>query len=522
MRFYILFIIVVFLIGCSKPKDDKQQVVPPIERPMVKAIFINNSALSQPLPNINTLPDIKINFSAPIKEQTLATAISVTDAAGAKVNLKPTLSADEKTVGLQPVEPLSYLKKYNLTIGTTLQSKNGAFLETSVSQSFATSIDSSRKFTSISDELLLTKVQQQTFKYFWDFAHPVSGLIREGSQHSPDIVTIGGSGFGLMAILVGIERGFISKIEGLQRVQKMTTFLKEKVPTFHGAYPHWVNGATGAVIPFSSDDNGADLVETSFLVQGLIAVREYFSGNGDEFFLRNDINTIINKIEWSWFQQNNQNVLYWHWSADKAWVMNLKIQGWNECLVTYLLAAGSKNHPIKKQVYDAGWAKNGAIKNGKQFYGQTLPLGQDYGGPLFFSQYSFLGLNPNKLSDAYAAYFDQNKAHTLINYEYCKTNPKGFYGYSDSVWGLTASTIKNGYTASSPSNDMGFIAPTAALSSFPYTPAQSMAALRFYYYVLGDKLWKEYGFADAFSLDVLKMMDFGLAMHTLLLIRGQL
>jgi hypothetical protein len=289
----------------------------------------------------------------------------------------------------------------------------------------------------------------------------------------------------------------------LQRMQTIVGFLKNKADKFHGAFPHWLNGNTGAVVPFSAKDNGADLVETSFLMQGLITARQYFS-NADpaESSLRNDINDLWHGVEWNWFRKNNENVLYWHWSPNFFWEMNHQIKGWNECLITYVLAAASPTYAIPKIVYDNGWASNGGMKNGNTYYGITLPLGPPLGGPLFFSHYSFLGINPNNLTDAYANYFTQNKNHSLINYSYAVADPKK-HGYRDSIWGLTASDIPNGYTASSPTNDVGVIAPTAALSSFPYTPVESMKALKFFYYKLGDKLWKEYGFVDAFSLNQL-------------------
>lgn len=361
-------------------------------------------------------------------------------------------------------------------------------------------VDSTDKFPVISDEALLTLVQKQTFKYFWDFAHPVSGLARERNT-SGDVVTSGGSGFGIMTIPVAIERGFITRAEGLQRIQKITGFLKTNTQKFHGAFPHWINGSTGAVVAFSTKDDGADLVETSYLIQGLLTARQYFNGtDATETALRNDINTIWHGVEWDWFRKNNENVLYWHWSPTYNWDMNLPIKGWNECLITYALALSSPTHPIPKIVYDNGWTGNGSFANGKDYYGITLPLGGAYGGPLFFSQYSFLGLNPKLLIDKYANYFNQNRNHALINYNYCKTNPLKYYGYSDQCWGLTASDIPDGYTASSPTNDQGIIAPTAALSSFPYTPVESMKALKFFYYKLGDKIWGAYGFYDAFSL----------------------
>jgi hypothetical protein len=363
-------------------------------------------------------------------------------------------------------------------------------------------IDTADRFPRISDTALLDLVQKQTFKYFWNLAHPVSGLARERNT-SGDLVTSGGSGFGIMSIVVAASRGFIGRDEALTRMQKIVGFLRDTAQTFHGAYPHWLDGKTGEVIPFSDKDDGADLVETSFLMQGLLTARQFFDGaSTDETNLRNDINTIWDRVEWDWFRKNGEDVLYWHWSPDFQWQMNFPIRGWNECLITYVLAASSNGHSIPKSVYDNGWAQNGAIENNSTYYGIKLPLGPPLGGPLFFAHYSFLGLDPRDLKDAYANYWTQNTAHAMINYKYCVDNPKNYTGYSSSVWGLTASDDNDGYSAHSPENDLGVISPTAALASFPYTPEQSMEALKYFYYKLGDRVWKNYGFVDAFNLSV--------------------
>jgi hypothetical protein len=316
-----------------------------------------------------------------------------------------------------------------------------------------------------------------------------------------------------MSIVVAVHRNFISRADGLLRMQKIVGFLKNKADRFHGAFPHWLDGNTGKVIPFSPKDNGADLVETSFLMQGLLTARQFFDvANTDETNLRNDINTLWKSVEWNWFTRSNEKVLYWHWSPTYNWDMNFPIKGWNEALITYVLAASSPTFPISKDVYDEGWASNGAIKNGNSYFGIQLPLGPNYGGPLFFAHYSFLGINPTGLTDAYANYQTQNTNHTLINYNFCKQNPNGFYGYSDSCWGLTASDDdKSGYLAHEPNNDDGVISPTAALSSMPYTPTESMKALKFFYYKLGDKTFKDYGFVDAFSLQDIWFADSYLA-----------
>ena len=168
------------------------------------------------------------------------------------------------------------------------------------------------------------------------------------------------------------------------------------------------------MVPFSQNDDGADLVETSYLMQGLITARQFFNGGGDESTLRDDINVIWNRVEWDWFRNNDQQVLYWHWSPNKEWAMNFPIRGYNECLITYVMAASSTDHSIPKSVYEQGWARNGAIQNNGTYYGVTLPLGSSSGGPLFFAHYSFLGLNPFDLVDQYANYWTQN----LVSHTY--------------------------------------------------------------------------------------------------------
>jgi hypothetical protein len=355
----------------------------------------------------------------------------------------------------------------------------------------------------LSDSELLDLVQRQTIKYFWDFGHPVSGMARERSNEAYDygneVVTTGGTGFGIMALIAGVERKWLPRDTVARRLLKMIKFLS-KADSYHGVFPHWMNGATGKTIPFSRKDDGADLVETSFLFEGLLCAREYFNAdNNIETQIRNRITSLWNDIEWDWFTRDGREVLYWHWSPNNGWAMNFAIRGFNECLITYILAASGTNYPVTADVYHNGWAQSDFFKNGRSFYGYTLPLGFDFGGPLFFSHYSFLGLDPHLLKDKYADYWQQNRNHTLINHAYCVDNPKKFKGYGEDCWGLTACDTYNGYNAFSPTNDFGTIAPTAALSAFPYTPDFSMKALRHFYEDLGDKIWGEYGFVDAFN-----------------------
>jgi len=359
--------------------------------------------------------------------------------------------------------------------------------------------------TNLSDSALVELTQKQTFKYFWDFAHPVSCMARERSNvdfgYGNEVVTTGGTGFGIMSVIVGAERGWITRDTAARFLLKMVNFLL-KANSYHGVFPHWMNGETGKTIPFSRKDDGADLVESSYLFQGLLCARQYFTGdNKTERELRNRINWMWNDIEWNWFTKGGEEVLYWHWSPNNGWAMNFPVRGFNECLIMYILAASSPNerYQVSPAVYHRGWAQSNFFKNGKKFYGYTLPLGFDYGGPLFFSHYSFLGLDPRGLKDQYADYWEQNQNHTLINYSYCVDNPKKWKGYGENCWGLTASDSYVGYAAHSPTEDLGVISPTAALSAFPYAPDKSMKALKHFYNDLGDKIWNQYGFIDGFS-----------------------
>ena len=350
------------------------------------------------------------------------------------------------------------------------------------------------------DTDLLDAVQRQTLRYFWEGAHPHCGLALDRSvpgPYGPDAVAVGGSGFGLMALLAGVARGWVEPGDFRQRLRTVLDLL-EGADRFHGVFPHFLHGRTGRVIPFAPTDDGGDLVETSFLMAGLLCVREWLrlAEPADAFIPR--IDALWRAVEWDWHTRGGRPALYWHWSPNNDWAMNFPIRGWNECLITYVLAAGSPTHSIGAETYHQGWAEGPAFRNGRRFYGVELPLGPDWGGSLCFAHYSFLAVDPRGLHDRYADYWRQNLAHTLIHREHAIRNPGGYAGYGADCWGLTASDDDRGYHQHAPDNDVGVIAPTAALSSFPYTPAYSMQALRTFMGRLRERLWTPLGLRDAF------------------------
>ena len=359
------------------------------------------------------------------------------------------------------------------------------------------------------DEAMLDYIQRVHFNYMWDGAEPTSGLARERihldgqyPEHDQDVVTTGGSGFGIAGLVVAMERGFITRDQGVERLTRIVDFL-ERADRFHGVWSHWINGPTGKVKPFGQKDNGGDLVESCFLMQGLLCVRQYLNGgNEKEKNLIDRINALWHGMQFDWYTRGGQDVLYWHWSPEYEWEMNFPLEGYNECLIVYVLAAASPTHTVPASCYHKGWARSGGIKSDAAPYGYPLELkhngAEQTGGPLFWAHYSWIGLDPRELKDQYADYWNVVRNHAMSNYKYCVENPKHYSGYGPDCWGLTASYSTEGYSAHCPGNDLGVITPTAALSSFPYTPEQSMAALKGFY-GRGESIWGKYGFYDAFS-----------------------
>jgi hypothetical protein len=351
------------------------------------------------------------------------------------------------------------------------------------------------------DSALLDMVQRSCFRYYWDYAHPVSGMARERNNGDPNTVTTGGTGFGVLAIVVATSRGWVTRDTAVTQMIKLVSFL-QSANTFHGAFPHWMDGNTGEVIPFSQYDDGADLVETAFLMQGLLTARQYFDqNNAQEAGLRSAITSLWEHVQWDWFRRGNGPVLYWHWSPDYAWTMNFPLRGFFEAQIVYILAAASPTHPVPGSLYQTGWTSSNYANN-SSYYGLPIYCGPYGGGPMFFAHYSYLGFDPRNLKDAYCNYFVRNRHHALIQHAYSVANPLHYAGYSGDCWGLTASDDPvDGYKAHDiyAGNDNGTITPTAALASMPYTPDESLAALKYFYRVKGDKLWGPYGFYDAFN-----------------------
>jgi hypothetical protein len=361
----------------------------------------------------------------------------------------------------------------------------------------------------MTDEQLLTSIQEATFRYCWDFAHPDSGMIRERfASFDRQTVTTGGSGFGLINIVVGVERGWITREQAAERTLKMVSFLQNDASRYHGVWSHWMNGTTGVTIPADHDSNGnpiisGDIVETSYAIEGMLVARQYFDANNPtENEIRARTTQLYGEVEWDWYRRadvTDGKHLYWYWSPTHGWEGSFPFGG-AEVMITYILAIASPTHSIPASCYYAGFGFDGGYKNGNRYYGYTQWVSA-FETPMFWTHYSFLGFDPRDKNDNYCNYFENSRNIALIDRAYCIANPKGFTGYSSLVWGLTASYSPFGYVAHAPgASDNGTITPTAALSSMPYTPTESIATMKHFYYTYGASLWGPFGFYDAFNL----------------------
>ena len=294
----------------------------------------------------------------------------------------------------------------------------------------------------------------------------------------------------------------------MDRLLQITAFLAA-ADHYRGAWPHFLSGTTGRCMPvFGIYDNGADLVETSFLMEGLLTARQYFKTDGApgaELYRR--ITALWEGVDWNWFRATPEHdALYWHWSPDYTFYIANRLTGWNEVMITYLEAIASPTHGIPASDFYSGFAGETVrtpYANHQTFYGINLDVGgPGTGGPLFFTEYSFMGFDPRGRHDKYTNYFVNNRNQALINQAYCVHNPNRWKGDGADTWGLTAVDGPEGYVPYEPTQslDDGTIAPTGAISAIAYTPEQSMAALRHFYRDLGAQVWSIYGFRDSFNL----------------------
>jgi hypothetical protein len=216
--------------------------------------------------------------------------------------------------------------------------------------------------------------------------------------------------------------------------------------------------------------------------------------------IRGTADQLWREIDWTWFakEQDGRAVLLWHWSPQFEWKKGMAIQGFNETHIIYLLAICSPTHPVPVRTYWEGWQGGGErFSKSREDFGIPMTLGRGMNMPMFFAHYSYLGFDPHALSFNGRTYFDHLRDMCRVQVAYTQSKRDQFKGY-DTLWGFTSSRGPKGYKAYAPTRDDGTITPTAALSSLPYVPEESLAFLRELQKNYRS-LWGKYGFADSFN-----------------------
>jgi hypothetical protein len=352
----------------------------------------------------------------------------------------------------------------------------------------------------LGDEAFLELVQHTAFDYFWYEVNPKNGLIKDRSSN-PSLSSIAAVGFGLSALTVGIDRGWISREAGRHRVLTTLTFLAN-IPQgpepdaggYKGFYYHFLDMHTGR----RAWDTELSTIDTALLLGGVLHVRQYFNQpDAAEARIRTLADTLYQRVEWPWMQVRSAKICH-GWEPERGF-LPYDWGGYNEAMILYLLALGSPTFPVKADAWSA-WTSSYAWEShyGHEFV--TFP-------PLFGHQYSHVWVDFRNTQDAYMRekgldYFENSRRATLANRAYAIANPLGWDDYSNNVWGLTASDIPKSYLARGAppaENDDGTITPTAIGGSFAFTPHESLAALRHIYSTYRTQIWGPYGFKDAFN-----------------------
>jgi hypothetical protein len=352
----------------------------------------------------------------------------------------------------------------------------------------------------LDDGAFLDLVQHTAFDYFWYETNPQNGLVKDRSSYT-SLSSIAAVGFGLSALTVGIDRGWISREVGRARVLTTLTFLwnsphgpEADATGYNGFYYHFLDMQTGR----RDGDTELSTIDTALLLGGVLHVQEYFDQlDATEARIRTLADALYRRVDWPWMQVRSVKLCH-GWKPETGFLPH-DWGGYNEAMILYLLALGSPTFPISPQAWTA-WTSS---YDWQTHYGQAFVVFP----PLFGHQYSHVWVDFRNIQDTYMRakgldYFENSRRATLANRAYAIANPHGWADYGENVWGLTASDIPSSYSARGappPERDDGTITPTAAGGSFAFTPHESLAALRHMYATYRTQIWGPYGFKDAFN-----------------------
>lgn len=355
----------------------------------------------------------------------------------------------------------------------------------------------------ITEEAILDSLQRTAFDFFWNEANPANGLIRDRSAAwAPS--SIASTGFGLTAICIGIDHGWITREEGRERVlTTLRTFWTlpqgsgtSGVAGYRGLYYHFLDMNTG-LRTWSSE---LSTIDTGLLFAGILDCKQYFDTvDSLDTEVRALADSITERAEWDF--------MYLGWGIKMGWTPESGFSGfgdwigYNEAMIMYVIAMGSPTHPVPAGSWNA-WVSG---YDWQTWYGYTYVAFP----PLFGHQYSHCWIDFRNIQDTYMLiqgidYFENSRRATLAQREYCIDNPGNHIGYGPESWGLTAGDGPFGYSARGAppaQNDDGTITPTAAAASIVFAPEVVIPTLQYWYDNFKPELWMEYGFRDGFNLN---------------------
>ncbi|MDM7914397.1 MAG: glucoamylase family protein, partial [Candidatus Eisenbacteria bacterium] len=356
----------------------------------------------------------------------------------------------------------------------------------------------------LTNEALLDTLQRTAFDFFWNEANPANGLIKDRSTPG-SACSIASVGFGLSAILIGIDHGWITRDEGRARIlTTLETFWNGPQGTapdgmigYKGLFYHFLDMNTAT----RTWDCELSTIDSALLFAGILDAREYFTTDDPvDVQVRTLADSLYYRADWNFFRNGNPGILM-GWRPGTGFAGFGQWVGYNEAMILYILAIGSPTHPVPASSWNT-WTSG---YHWQTQYGYTYVIFP----PLFGHQYSHCWIDFRYIQDAHMrgrgiTYFENSRRATLAQRNYCIANPFGHIGYGANLWGITACDGPDGYAAHGappPQNDDGTIAPTAPAGSIPFTPDESLAVLQNLYDNYRAMLWGPYGFRDAFNLD---------------------
>lgn len=494
------------------------RAVPDRERNITKALALNPSAIIINLPsndatNNYTVREQLANYDAVLARAKAATVpvwIATTQPRNLSETQRQNLMAMRDSTfarwGSKAIDFWNGIAEANGRIKSIYDSGDGIHLNDAAHGVLFERVVAANvhEVAALTDSVFLDLVQRASFDFFWLEANANNGLIKDRSA-SGAACSIASVGFGLTAITIGIDRGWITREAGRTRVlNTLKTFWTKPQGRetsgrigYKGFFYHFLDMNT-ALRTWNSELSSID---TALLLAGILDMKQYFtSSDAAENDIRALADSIYYRVDWNWMRNFQPNITG-GWFPESGFI-NWWWAGYNEAMIMNILGLGSPTHAIQSPTWNA-WT------SGYQWqtqYGQTYVIFP----PLFGHQYSHCWIDFRNIQDAYMRgkginYFENSRRATLAARAYAIANPRGHKGYGENVWGLTACDGPNGYSARGAppaQNDDGTIAPTAAASSIPFTPQESIAAMRHMYDTYRAQLWTKYGFRDAFNLNV--------------------